>query len=360
MRYVDEFRIPEAVRHLAHEARRSAQGRITFMEVCGTHTMSISRFGLRPLLAPEIELISGPGCPVCVTTDEEIDTAIAVSKLPDVLLTTFGDMMKVPGTEGSLADAAAEGAKVTVVYSPLEALSIAEKEPGKRVVFLGIGFETTAPAVAATVMQARNKGIENFFLLSMHKLVPPALRALAEQDDFRVQGFMLPGHVSTIIGRDSYAFLASEFGIPCVVAGFEAADIAQAVCRLAEMQEEVPSVETEYSRAVRPEGNTKAQRIMGEVFEINDARWRGLGLIPESGLVLREGFSDIDAGSWRIELPRAKRDTGCRCGDILLGAIRPDDCPLFSKRCTPQNPVGPCMVSSEGTCASYYLYREEG
>ena len=357
MRYIDEFRVPAAARELLREID-ALDARGTFMEVCGTHTMAISRAGLRPLLAPGIDLISGPGCPVCVTADADIDRAIAVSKKPGVILTTFGDMMKVPGTEDSLASASARGARVRVVYSPLESLAIAAQEPDSQVVFLGVGFETTAPAVAGTMLEARRQGIDNFQVLSFHKLVPPALRALVGLDDFDVNGFILPGHVSVIIGSDAYAFLPVEFSMPCVVTGFEVTDILQAILRLLKMSASGASLEVEYARAVRPEGNPRALEVMSQVFEPCDAQWRGLFTIPGSGLAIREEFAAMDAGTWEVELPEPTRSKGCRCGEILCGRIKPMDCPFFGGRCTPDNPVGPCMVSSEGTCASYYLYSE--
>lgn len=359
MRYLDEFRAPAAARQLLKEIHQEATGG-TFMEVCGTHTMAISRSGLRPLLEPDVDLISGPGCPVCVTCDCDIDRAIAVAKLPDVVLATFGDMMNVPGSESSLAAESACGARVRVVYSPLEALDMARDEPETRVVFLGVGFETTAPAVGATILQARNEGLENFNVLSFHKLVPPALRALASLDGLSVDGFLLPGHVSVIIGSDAYRFLPEEFGIPCVVAGFEVTDILQGVLKLVKMREDGPSLEVEYTRAVRPEGNPKAQSVMNEVFEVCDAEWRGLFVIRGSGLRLRDEYSLMDAGLWEVELPKRRERTACRCGEILCGRIKPMDCPLFARQCTPDVPVGPCMVSSEGTCASYYMFAESG
>ena len=361
MKYLDEFRSPDVVRSLVRRVNELGES-AKLMEVCGTHTMAISKFGLRPLLAPQVELVSGPGCPVCVTSDADIDRAIALAGLPDVILATFGDMVKVPGSEGSLADAAARGARVEVVYSPLEALEIAHRSPDKRVVFLGVGFETTAPAVAATLMRAVEEGVENFHLLSLHKLVPPALRALASVPDFGIDGFILPGHVSTIIGAEAYSFLPSEFEIPCVITGFEPTDILQAIYLLLKMQQEGPSVQVEYSRAVRPEGNLKALSVMDRVFERTGAQWRGLFEVPESGLALKPEYGQHDAGAWEVELPGPVGDRGCRCGEVLCGKIKPEQCPLFAEKCTPEDPVGPCMVSSEGTCTSYYLYerREDG
>ncbi|MBN1289371.1 MAG: hydrogenase formation protein HypD, partial [Actinobacteria bacterium] len=289
MKYVDDYDNPEAARRIAARIKE-LDVRATFMEVCGTHTTAISRYALRPLLSPQIELISGPGCPVCVTSDEDIDRAIAVSRLPGVVLATFGDMMKVPGTGGSLADAAAGGARVDVVYSPLDAVETALAEPESKVVFLGVGFETTAPVVAATVIEAERRGAANFFVLPLHKLVPPALETLISMDDFHVDGFILPGHVSSIIGSNAYRFLSEQFGIPGVVAGFEANDILEAVLLLAQMKTGEASVKTEYSRAVKPQGNRKALAVMDRVFKRCDSTWRGLGVIPGSGLALREDY----------------------------------------------------------------------
>ncbi|MCG2796086.1 MAG: hydrogenase formation protein HypD [Actinomycetia bacterium] len=355
MKYVDEFRLPGTARSLVRKIRELGTG-ATFMEVCGTHTMAISKAGLGPMLSPQVELISGPGCPVCVTSDMDIDTAVAVAHMPGVILATFGDMVKVPGSHGSLSDASAEGATVKVVYSPLEALELARSESDSEVVFLGIGFETTAPVVAATILEARKRELRNFFVLSFHKLVPPALRALAATEDFSVDGFILPGHVSAVIGSRAYSFLPSEFGIPCVVAGFEATDILQSVFRLMQALTARPSVAIEYSRVVRPEGNQKALSVMYEVFEPVDAEWRGLFRLPASGLGLKEEYREYDAGAWPIEIPPATGNKGCRCGEVLCGKIKPSLCELFGGACTPDNPVGPCMVSTEGTCASYFLY----
>ena len=361
MRYLDEFRSPDLLRgqlEMIGEFPFAA----SFMEVCGTHTMAISRSGLRPLLSPRIDLVSGPGCPVCVTSQRDIDRAIAMAGMDGVVLATFGDMMRVPGSEGTLLEAASRGAAVKVVYSPLDALRMAEEKPGSKVVFLGVGFETTAPTVAAVLVRARERGVGNLYVLSLHKLVPPALRALVEMEDFSIDGFLLPGHVSAILGSQAYTFLAEEYSVPCVVAGFEAADILRAIYLLMKMKaDDDPAVDIEYSRAVRPEGNRKALEVMLRVFAPADADWRGIGVIPGSGLELREEFREHDAGAWPVRLPEVEMDTGCRCGDILCGKIKPTDCPLFASSCTPDDPYGPCMVSTEGTCASYYLYdyREE-
>jgi hydrogenase expression/formation protein HypD len=355
MRYIDEFRSPELLMGQLEKIREFSSN-ISIMEVCGTHTMAISRSGLRPLLSPQVDLVSGPGCPVCVSAAEDIARAIALAGLEGVVLTTFGDMMRVPGPQGTLSEAASRGAAVKVVYSPLEALRMAADNAHIKVVFLGVGFETTAPAVAASLLQAKEKGIENFFVLSLHKLVPPALRALLEMKDFSIDAFLLPGHVSAVLGSQAYSFLSEEYGVPSVIAGFEAVDILRSIYLLMKMKEEGAAVDIEYSRAVRPQGNRKAREIMERVFEPVDAEWRGLGVIPDSGLGMREEFHAYDAASWEVAMPDSSRDTGCRCGDILCGKIKPMQCPLFARSCTPEEPVGPCMVSTEGTCASYYLY----
>lgn len=358
MKLIEEYRNPGAMKELAGKVRELGV-RSTLMEVCGTHTMAISRFGLRSLLPPEVNLISGPGCPVCVTADRDIDKAISLSTIEGVTLATFGDMIRVPGSRGSLQEASAAGASVKVVYSPLEALEMAKANSGRKIVFLGVGFETTAPVVAATIVEAKRENIDNFFVLSLHKLVPPALRALAELPDFHVDGFILPGHVSAIIGSDAYDFLAREYGIPGVIAGFEPVDIMQAIYMLLCMQEEEAQIAIEYTRAVKPHGNKKAIETMYEVFEPCDAEWRGLFWIRGSGLSLKEDYKEFDAREWQIEVPPPLEKKGCRCGDVLCGRIKPTECGLFGKTCTPETPVGPCMVSSEGTCASYYLYCNE-
>ena len=355
MRYLDEYRSAGLLKGQLDKIKGFPYS-ASFMEVCGTHTMAISRAGLRPLLAPQIDLVSGPGCPVCVTSERDIGRAIALAGEEGVVLATFGDMMRVPGPRGTLAEAASRGAEVKVVYSPLDALRMAVEEPERKVVFLGVGFETTAPTVAASVLQAKERRVSNYYVLCLHKLIPPALRALVEMDGFSIDGFILPGHVSAVLGSRAYSFLPTEYGIPCAIAGFEAADILRAIFLLMEMREKGPAVDIEYSRAVRPEGNRKAMQVMDRVFKPADAEWRGLGVIPGSGLELREEFRQHDAGAWPVEVPEPLRESGCRCGDILCGKIKPPQCPLFARSCNPENPYGPCMVSTEGTCASYFLY----
>ncbi|MDD5748344.1 MAG: hydrogenase formation protein HypD [Actinomycetota bacterium] len=357
MRHLDEFRVPGTVKALGRKIN-SIPGKSVIMEVCGTHTMAAARFGLRSMLRPRVEFLSGPGCPVCVTPDGEIDRARALAFEENVIIATFGDMMKVPGTVTSLSEAVARGARVKVVYSPLQALELAEKETEFRIVFLGVGFETTAPTVASTLLEAKKRVVKNFFVLSLHKLVPPALRALVSLPEFRVDGFLLPGHVSAIIGSKPYEFLPEEFNISCVIAGFEPSDILEAILRLISASQ--PVLDIQYSRVVRENGNEKALDVMNRVFEKKDSEWRGIGLIKDSGLALRDEFREFDAWQWPVlvhEEPRKK--SGCRCGDVLCGFIKPLECPFFADECNPDNPLGPCMVSSEGTCAAYFYYEVE-
>jgi hydrogenase expression/formation protein HypD len=328
------------------------------MEVCGTHTVSIFRSGIRSLLPEGIELISGPGCPVCVTPVGEIDRAVNLTHRRDVVILTFGDLMRVPGSTSSLSLARAEGSDVRIITSPLDALAIAQAEPGKKVVFFAVGFETTSPAIAASVREARAKEIGNLFVLSSLRLIPPALRALLSSGKLALDGFLLPGHVSVIIGAAPYSFLVREFSMRGVITGFEALDILEGVFMLLRQKKEGrAAIEIQYGRAVKEGGNPRALGIMDEVFMPVDACWRGLGTIPNSGLALREEFSGMDAAQ-AFDIPYEEVDDppGCRCGEVLQGLIRPPECPLFGTRCTPQHPVGPCMVSSEGSCAAFYRY----
>jgi hydrogenase expression/formation protein HypD len=331
------------------------------MEVCGTHTVASFRSGLRSLLPPAVTLLSGPGCPVCVTPTEVVDAAVGMARQPDTLVATFGDMIRVPGTEWSLERARAVGAKVQVVYSPEDALRKAERHAGVRVVFLGVGFETTAPAVAWTIREAAARGISNYLVLCAHKTMPRAMAALLSEGDVRIDGFLCPGHVSVITGSAMYGLIARDHGIPCVIAGFEGADMARAIeMVLAQILDRRAEVEIQYTRSVTAGGNPAAQGMIGEVFEPADAVWRGLGLIPASGLKIREAFARHDAARQfaDLRLPPPAENPECACGDVLRGARVPSDCPLFSTRCTPRTPVGPCMVSSEGACAAYYKYRD--
>ena len=320
------------------------------MEICGTHTMAIFRHGIRSLLPEHIDLVSGPGCPVCVTAMEEIDRAVKLTRVRDVIVTTFGDMLRVPGSRSSLQKENGLGGDVRVVYSTFDALKTASENPEKEVAFLGIGFETTSPTVAASVKTAAEQGIPNFSVLPAHKLLPPAMDALISGGDLDIDGFICPGHVSTIIGTSSYESVVEAFGIPCVVVGFEPLDILQGILMLVDQIEKGQSlVEIQYSRAVRPEGNPGALKIIEDVFEPCDANWRGLGVIPGSGLAFNEKFSAYDsAARFDLSVPPAEEPAGCRCAEVLRGSVKPFECRLFRKGCTPRHPVGACMVSSEG------------
>ena len=334
-------------------------GQMRFMEVCGTHTVSIFQSGLRSLLPKGITHLSGPGCPVCVTHDAEVAAFLKMAQNPDVCLCTFGDLIRVPGPNGrSLKHAMAEGAKIHIVYSPLYSLAIAEQNPDKTVVFLGIGFETTAPTVAGTMLTARAKNLKNFCVFSLHKLVPPALELLLQDTDNNIDAFLLPGHVCMVTGLEPYRFLEEKWKVPSCVSGFEPADILLALCLLAEdLAEKKARVRNAYERAVPKDGNPRAQELVATVFEPCDALWRGIGKIPQSGLKVRQEYADMDARlRLGIDLEETRPIPGCRCGEVLRGRISPRDCPLFGKVCTPLEPVGPCMVSTEGSCAAYYKY----
>lgn len=351
------IRQPELVRALAGRLRAMNVPPTTLMEVCGTHTVAIARHGLRQALPSGVRLISGPGCPVCVTPQDQIDLFLAFGDMAGVTLATFGDMVRVPGTHRNLEQARAEGTEVLIVYSPMEAVEAATRAPERQVIFFGIGFETTAPAVALAILEAQQRGLSNFTVLSAHKLIPPALAALLSSE-VRVDGFICPGHVSVIIGSEAYRPVAVQ-GKPCVVAGFEAADVLAAIQLLLQQRiEGRAEVEVEYRRAVHAQGNLKAQALLARVFTITDARWRGLGVIAGSGYILAEEFSAFDAARrFQIALPASIEPAGCRCGKVLQGAIDPEECPLFGKACTPRQPVGACMVSSEGACQAWYRYR---
>lgn len=356
------FRDPEVARRVIDELHRVAVEPCKLMEVCGTHTMAIAKNGLRDVMPQSVTLLSGPGCPVCVTANAEIDLAIETGRQPDVILTTFGDMMKVPGSYSSLSREKADGRDVRIVYSPLDSLTIAEKNPDKHVVFLGVGFETTAPTVALTIREAARRGLENWSALSLHKTVPAALEALVNDPDVQINGFILPGHVSTIIGVEPYRFLAEKYGVPCVITGFEPVDVLQGVYMLAkQLADGRAEVEIGYKRAVMPQGNPSAVAAIEEVFEATDAEWRGIGVIPGTGLMLREEFAHYDARK-RVPVtpPEPREIKGCQCGDVLRGVVLPYECKLFGKGCTPEHPIGPCMVSSEGSCAAYYRYTDYG
>ena len=358
MKYVDEFRDPDLARKLLTRLRERSKQPVRFMEFCGGHTHAIFRFGLRQLLPPTVKLRSGPGCPVCVTADVDIDRAIAMARVPEVILTTFGDMVRVPGSHGSLQTAKAEGADVRIVYSTLDALKIARDHPDRSVIFLGVGFETTAPTVAASILAADAEGLKNFYVLSLHKLTPPATRAILDTGEVRLSGIIGPGHVTTVIGSQAWEFLPREYAVPCAVTGFEPLDILQAVAEMVDMVESAQSaVVNAYSRGVQPEGNRTAMEMMARVFEVRKAEWRGLGRLASSGLALRPAYARFDAAlAFPVEPGPTREHTGCRCGDVLRGALEPPECPLFRTVCTPAQPVGPCMVSAEGACAAWYKY----
>jgi hydrogenase expression/formation protein HypD len=360
MKHIDEFRDPHLVRKLLAEIRARSTRPACFMEFCGGHTHAIFRHGLRQLLPPTLTLRSGPGCPVCVTADADLDRAIAIAKQPGVILATFGDMLKVPGTHGSLQTAKAEGADVRMVYSTLDALQIARENPAYSLVFLGIGFETTAPTVAASILQAEAEGFINFYVLSLHKLTPPATRAILDAGEVQLSGIIGPGHVTTVIGSQAWEFLPHDYGLPCAIAGFEPLDILRAVAALVEaVESSQPAIINAYSRSVRPAGNRTAVAALERVFELGPAEWRGLGRVPGSGLRLRPEYARFDAGlAFPVDPGPTHQHAGCRCGDVVRGVIEPPDCPLFGRACTPVRPIGPCMVSAEGACAAWYQYAE--
>ena len=359
LQHLDEYRDGDLAKRITERIHAVSTKEIRLMEVCGTHTVSIFRSGIREIIPPNIFLISGPGCPVCVTATEEIDKSIKLSHEDKVIVATFGDLMRVPGSDSSLEKEKAGGADIRVVYSTLDALKLAADNPEKKVVFLGIGFETTAPTIAAAVMEAEKEGINNFFVLALHKVVPPALEALISSEGLMVNGFICPGHVTSIIGANSYQPIVEKYHTPCVVTGFEPIDILQGIYMLVEqLERNISRVEIQYKRGVTFEGNKNAMVIMHKVFEPCDAPWRGLGVIPNSGLKLRAEYGEYAAESqFDLAVPKSREHPGCKCGDILRGIKTPPECPLFKKACNPIHPVGPCMVSTEGTCAAYYKYK---
>jgi len=333
--------------------------KIRLMEVCGTHTMAIAHSGIKKALPRNIELLSGPGCPVCVTTEHDIDIAIKISQNKDVIVTTFGDMMRVPGTQGSIENIKTRGSDVRVVYSCLDALKVAKENPKKKVVFMGVGFETTSPTVAATILRAKKEGVHNFYVLSNFKCIFPALMVIATSKELNIDGFICPGHVSVITGSIPYKNIASRSGKPCVITGFDADDILKGIKRLLiQIKRKKSDVKIEYKRAVKKIGNREAMNVLGKVFEKKDADWRGIGLIKRSGLKFKKEYKDFDAEKkFKIKIiKKPKKSTLCICGDVIQGKRIPTDCKLFAKKCTPENPVGPCMISSEGSCAAYFKY----
>jgi hydrogenase expression/formation protein HypD len=359
MRYIDEYRDARIAHRLAHEIAEKITKSWVLMEICGGQTHTIMRYGLDELLPKTLELVHGPGCPVCVTPLETIDKAIALARRADVILVSYGDMLRVPGSNSDLFRAKAQGADVRIAYSPTEAIKIARANPDRKVVFLAIGFETTAPPNAMAAWQAKRDGLTNFSMLVSHVLVPPAIRALMTSPGNRVQGFIAPGHVCTVMGYQEYEALVRDFAVPVVVGGFEPVDILQAVLMLVEQLEAGETrVENQYVRSVSFAGNLLAQEVMQEVFEIADQKWRGIGMIPRSGLRLREPYAAYDANRiFDLELITADEPAECLSALVLQGLKRPTECPAFALRCTPENPLGAPMVSSEGACAAYYHYR---
>lgn len=343
---------------LAQEIAAAPVGDLTFMEVCGTHSHAAARAGLHQLLPKRVRLVSGPGCPVCVTPKALVDYAIALARLDGVTVATFGDMMRVPGSVSSLLEQRARGGEVVVVYSPMDALQLAGERADKQVVFLGVGFETTAPGVARTAIGAAEQAVPNFTLVSSHKLIPPAMAAIMEAKEVRIDGFLAPGHVSTVIGMRAYQPLVDTHRVPCAITGFEPVEIMRGVAALVRQHARGEArVENCYSQVVRDQGNPAARAMIDEVFAIEQSEWRGLGWIPASGLRLRPEFAHLDAlARFPLDLPPPTEDEGCMCGEVLRGVITPPECPLFGQACTPDHPVGPCMVSSEGACAAAYRY----
>lgn len=352
------FKDPKLARGLIETIHRLAPEHATLMEVCGTHTVAIARNGIRDLMPDGLRLASGPGCPVCVTCNRDIDTVIALARIPNVTIATFGDMTRVPGSTSSLLAEQAAGRSVEIVYSPLDALAFAKAHPEREVVFVGVGFETTTPLVAMAIKRAKAMGLSNFTVFAAHKNMPGALELLVGDPTLELDALILPGHVSTIIGAEPYRFLAEKYGIPGVITGFEPVDVLQGIAMLVrQLHEGRAEIEIAYARGVMPEGNPVALAAIDEVFETCTATWRGLGDIPGSGYRIRDEFANFDAvRRFEPDVEPTRDPKGCRCGDVLRARIAPNECPLFRTVCTPENPVGPCMVSSEGSCAAYYRY----
>jgi hydrogenase expression/formation protein HypD len=359
MKYIDEYRDPKIAHALVEKMAARVTRRWVLMEICGGQTHTIMRYGLDELVPKQVELVHGPGCPVCVTPIEVIDEAIAIASRPDVTFVSYGDMLRVPGSSSDLFQVKAQGGDVRIAYSPMEALKIARAMPDRKVVFFGIGFETTAPANAMAVWQARRDKLKNFSMLASHVLVPPAIRLLLESPSNRVQGFIAPGHVCTIVGYRQYVELAEKYHVPIVVGGFEPVDLLEAISMLvAQLEDGRAEVENQYARSVSYEGNLPAQKITDEVFEVADRKWRGIGTIPLSGLRLRPEFATHDAEKvFGLEGFEAQEPPECISALVLQGLKKPVDCPAFGKTCTPEKPLGALMVSAEGACSAYYQYR---
>ena len=353
MKFVSEYRDKELVEKIVKEINLVSRKEIALMEVCGGHTMSIHKFGIPSLLQANIHLLSGPGCPVCVTSKKYIDIAVHLSKQPNVIITTYGDLIRVPGSDGTLDMSKAAGNDIRIVYSTIDALQIARENPDKKIIFLGIGFETTAPGTAAAIINAHKEGLPNFYVHSSHKIMPPAMEALITEG-VKIDGYICPGHVSAITGSAIYEFIPQKYKLGCVIAGFEPTDMLQSILMLVnQIEQNDTKVEIQYKRAVKPEGNLIAKAMLEEVFEIGDEWWRGFGIIPNSGMAIREKYKQYDVAShFDINVPEPSEDKGCCCGEILKGLKKPTDCKLFRKVCTPENPIGACMVSNEGAESS--------
>ena len=360
LRFVDEYRRPELIGPLVREIEQRSEGRtLKIMEVCGGHTHAIYKHGLEDLLPKSIDLVHGPGCPVCVIPMGRIDDAIALARQPDVIFTTFGDMMRVPGSKGSLLDAKAEGADVRFVYSPLDALKLARQHPERQVIFFAIGFETTAPSTAATVLRARTEGLANFSVFCNHVVIVPAIKAILDSPGMQLRGFIGPGHVSTIIGLQPFEFVPGRYGLPMVISGFEPTDILQSIVMiLRQIDDRRPSVENQYARVVRKDGSPGGLAVLAQTMELRPFfEWRGLGFISQSAMKLRPEFAAWDAEA-RFSVPgvRVTDPKACQCGEVLKGVIKPWQCKVFGTACTPDRPIGTCMVSPEGACAAYFTY----
>ena len=359
MKYIEEYRNPEISKKIASEIKKLCKKNIRLMEVCGTHTTSIFKNGIRSLLPNNITLISGPGCPVCVTPTNEIDAFIELANIKNVIIATFGDLIRVPGTNSSLQKAVANGKNIQIVSSPIDAVNLAAENLNKKIIFLGVGFETTAPTIAGSIIFAKQIGIKNYFVYSAHKTVPPALSALMTDKNTNIDGFILPGHVSMVIGVSAYLSFFNNYQIPSVIAGFEPIDLLNVILMLVkQIETDSPKLQNAYKRIVSYEGNKKAQELIAKVFYQTNTKWRGIGTIKNSGLKINKQFAEFDAEKkFDIKTPdTVKEPKGCSCGQILKGIMSPPQCPLYKKICNPINPVGPCMVSSEGTCAAYFKY----
>lgn len=360
MKYLSEYRDAELVAQYMEEIHRTATRPWTIMEVCGGQTHSLVKNGLLQMLPDKVRMVHGPGCPVCVTPLYQIDKAVYLAEHEGVILCSYGDMLRVPGSKHSLLESKAAGADVRILYSPLEAVKIAQENPGKEVVFFAVGFETTAPANALSVLHAQRAGVQNYSILTSHVLVPPAMEAVMNDDESNIQGFLAAGHVCSIMGIDEYYPLAEQFQTPIVVTGFEPVDLAQGILMVVrQLEKGEHKLENQYSRVVRPEGNLEARKVLEQVFETSDREWRGIGNIPMSGYELRPAFSAFDANiKFKVNIEKVPESVECIAGQVLKGIKKPQECPQFGKKCKPQSPLGAPMVSSEGACAAYYHFSQ--